>query len=207
MTRGDAAADLAYDDVLLGEVEAGADEVLRVWEPRETCVVLGRGSRGDEVRAAACAREGIRVLRRGSGGGAVVLAPGCVAYAVVLRVQGGRLSAPETMRGVVERHGVALTALCGRAVVPAGVADLALDGRKVSGNAQRRRRRAALVHGTVLYALDGGLAQRVLGRAPRPPAYRAGRSHAEFLGNVPAGAAAIKEALRSAWLVPIGSID
>jgi len=60
-----------------------------------------------------------------------------------------------------------------------------LNGRKVSGSAQRRGRRALLHHGTLLYDFDPALAVRYLKEPSRQPAYRARRSHGEFLGNLP----------------------
>ena len=48
-------------------------------------VVIGRSSRtADEVDLEYCRAEGIPVLRRCSGGAAVVVGPGCLMYSVVL---------------------------------------------------------------------------------------------------------------------------
>ena len=48
-------------------------------------VVVGRNGRiADDVIQETCRADDVRVLRRFSGGGAVVLAPGCLNYAVVL---------------------------------------------------------------------------------------------------------------------------
>ena len=66
----------------------------------------------------------------------------------------------------------------------AGGTDLALNGRKVSGNAQRRGRRALLHHGTLLYAFDASLAARYL-RDPRSPACVPSRSAAHGLPREP----------------------
>jgi len=63
--------------------------------------------------------------------------------------------------------------------------DLAWRDRKVSGNAQRRGRRALLHHGTVLYDFDPALAERYLRQPPRQPAYRMQRGHRAFMGNLP----------------------
>ena len=81
----------------------------------------------------------------------------------------------------------------------AGETDLALGLRKVSGNAQRRGRRALLHHGTLLYGFDPGLVSRYLKEPVRQPAYRAARRHAEFLGVLPLSAEAIRTRLEGAW--------
>jgi lipoate-protein ligase A len=74
-----------------------------------------------------------------------------------------------------------------------------LNDRKVSGNAQRRTQSAILHHGTILYDFDPARAERVLKPPHREPRYRAGRSHAEFLGNVPLSAGEIRGRLADTW--------
>ena len=81
------AANLALDEALLETADEGADagEVLRIWESPQPLVVVGRASRvADEVDEASCRAQGIPVLRRCSGGAAVVVGPGCLMYALVL---------------------------------------------------------------------------------------------------------------------------
>jgi lipoate-protein ligase A len=75
---------------------------------------------------------------------------------------------------------------------------LAIAGRKVSGNAQRRGARALLHHGTLLYAFDARVAQRYLKEPARRPDYRGDRRHAEFLGNLPLSSRQIRDALNGA---------
>lgn len=65
--------------------------------------------------------------------------------------------------------------------VPQGTSDVAVEDRKISGNAQARRWKAVLVHGTLLVDFDFALAERVLLHPPREPEYRQGRSHRDFL--------------------------
>ena len=64
---------------------------------------------------------------------------------------------------------------------PEGTSDVAVGDRKISGNAQARRWRALLVHGTLLVDFDHDLAETVLKHPPREPAYRRGRGHRDFL--------------------------
>jgi len=80
---------LACDEALLDLCESGEErEILRFWQPTEHFVVLGYSSRiSDEVNLASCDAYGIPVLRRPSGGGAVLQGPGCLSYALVLSIQ------------------------------------------------------------------------------------------------------------------------
>src|SRR5262249_7263111 len=73
-------------------------EVLHFWEITRPVVVVGRsGKIAEEVHIEACKADGVEVVRRNSGGGAVVLAPGCLNYSLVVsldRTGGGRVESP-----------------------------------------------------------------------------------------------------------------
>ena len=76
LTLPSLAENLALEEALLEEAETAAAplETLRIWEAVRLGVVVGRSSRVDvEVRAADCREAGVRVLRRISGGAAVVV--------------------------------------------------------------------------------------------------------------------------------------
>jgi lipoate-protein ligase A len=186
---------LQFDEELL----VAGKGVLRFWETAQECVVLGQSGQCErDVNLAACRAASVAVLRRCSGGGAVLLGPGCLNYAIVLplawnpRFRDVRYS----LRWVMERNRRALRIADLRSE---GDCDLALHARKVSGNAQRRTHSAVLHHGTILYDFDASRAERFLRAPHRQPQYRAGRSHWDFLGNVPLGAAEIRRRLADAW--------
>jgi lipoate-protein ligase A len=84
-------------------------------------------------------------------------------------------------------------------VSPRGTTDLALGEHKFSGNAQRRKRHWLLFHGTVLLNFDLTLFGRLLKFPSRVPDYRQGRSHLDFVCNLPVNAAAVKTAVVAAW--------
>jgi lipoate-protein ligase A len=201
LTLATPAADLALDEALLLRAEAGAGgEVLRVWERPAPAVVLGAGGRlADDVDEAACRADGVPILRRASGGGTVLLGAGCLLYTLVLRYD----RAPE-LSAIRSSYAYILTrvgdALLGEgAAEPAGISDLAVAGRKFSGNAQQRKRDHLLHHGTLLYAFDLARVGRYLLPPPRQPEYRAGRAHADFLRNLDLTACEVKRRLRAAW--------
>lgn len=202
-TAGAPADHLACDEALLDLCEAGAERaILRVWEPAAPFVVLGYANRiAEHVDVEACRRLRIPILRRTSGGGTVLQGPGCLNYALAVRHagQGPFAGLHAAMAHVLERHRAMVERLTGRAVEAAGVSDLAIDGRKVSGNSQRRKRRAALVHGTFLLSFDLSLIDAVLPLPARQPAYRERRAHRDFLTNLHVPAASLTDALRRCW--------
>lgn len=195
------AENLALDEALLLRAEGAAGgEVLRLWEWPHPAVVLGAGCRlADDVDEAACQADGVPVLRRSSGGGTVLLGAGCLLYTLVL--DGERAAELAGIRSsyafILSRVAAAFPELGG--VERAGTSDLAASGRKFSGNAQQRKRRFVLHHGTLLYAFDLSRVGRYLLPPPRQPEYRAGRDHAAFLRNLDLPAEEIKRRLRAAW--------
>ncbi len=140
LTLPTAAENLALDEALLEAAEAAGRpmETLRFWEPAEPAVVVGRSSRlGDEVFLDACRAHGVPVLRRSSGGAAIVTGPGCLMYALVLSYEKRPELRPlgSAHRFVLGRIAAALESLR-PGVHCAGTSDLAIGGDRLG---MRRR--------------------------------------------------------------------
>ena len=197
------AENLAADEALLDECEAsGGAGVLRFWEPDAPFVVVGYGNRlSTEANLEFCRQAAIPLLRRCSGGGTVLQGRGCLNYALVLSCEDTPQLAGITTanRFIMERQRIALQDLLGSPVEIKGHTDLARGGLKFSGNAQRRKRRYLLFHGTFLLDFDLGLIERALPMPSKQPDYRAQRPHRDFLTNLGVSATAVKGALRAAW--------
>jgi len=208
LSLADPLANIALDEALLAAAEAGeiTGGVLRLWESPQLMVVLGRSSDPTvEVYLAACQQQQVPVLRRASGGGTVVNGPGCLSYAVVLSYEEfPHLRAiPVAHRFVLERVATSLELLV-PGIALAGTSDLAIPShnrpaKKFSGNAMRCQRSHFLYHGTLLYDFDLGLLDHLLATHTRAPLYRAGRSHSEFVTNLPVGRDELIAALRVGW--------
>ncbi len=195
------AENLALDEALLLAAEAGGPEVLRVWQWPACAVVLGAGGRiADDVDEERCRADHVPLARRASGGGTVLLGHGCLLYSIVLAFarDPALTQIPSSYRYVLGRIADGL-----RSVAPdldlCGSSDLARLDRKISGNAQQRKRTHVLQHGTLLFDFDAEQAARYLKLPPRQPEYRRQRSHRDFLANIPASAEQLKRCLREAW--------
>jgi lipoate-protein ligase A len=202
LTLPGAAENLALDEALLLEAEAGrGGEMLRLWEWPQPAVVLGSGGVvADDVDDSACAADGVPVLRRSSGGGTVLLGRGCLLYSLVLSYERSPLltEVRPSYAWILGRICAALADIApGAAAV--GVSDLALEGRKFSGNAQQRKRRFLLHHGTLLYDFDLSLLARYLRPPPRQPEYRAGRPHLDFVTNLHTPSDELRRRLAVTW--------
>jgi lipoate-protein ligase A len=180
-----------------GDTIAPADdgERLLIWESVQPAVILPRHGEPEAwAHLPACAARGIPLLHRESGGGAVVVGPGCLNVALVLSVD-TRPWLPDIecsykwllgrLAGVLALDGIATRST-----------DLAIRERKFAGHAQRRVRGALLHHGVALYDFDLELIDALLPEPPRRPGWRGDRSHRDFLANVPLARAEIVERLR-----------
>ncbi len=201
LTLDSLAENLALDELLpvLAD-EENAGEALRVWEWPEYAVVLGAGCHvRDDVDVERCERDGVVIRRRSSGGGTVLLGPGCLCYSLVLR-----LDADPALRGIRTSYAWILERVCtALAKLAPGirlvdVSDLAIGDRKISGCSQQRKRQHLLHHGTLLYNFDIGRIGDYLKLPARRPEYRQSRNHEDFLTNIPGGnAKQIGEALQA----------
>ncbi len=201
LTLPSLAENLALDEALLLHAEAGGPEVLRLWQWPTHAVVLGAGGRlADDVEEDACQADDVPIARRSSGGGTVLLGPGCLLFSLVLRFDRDPALSDlhASYRFILGRIQRALEPLAGPIALQ-GTSDLALGERKFSGNAQQRKRTHLLHHGTLLCGFDFAPLERYLKPPPRQPEYRRGRSHADFLTNLPVEAATLMDAIRAAW--------
>ncbi len=140
---------------------------IRLYGWRPACVSLGYPQPETDVDADALRDFGLDLVRRPTGGGAILHAEDEVTYSVVLP----RSLAPSGLfdsyrfiaRGIVlalERLGLAPTFQEGHTgrdplcyLREEGVS-VAVDGRKISGGAQKRTKDALLQHGTLLVSSD-----------------------------------------------------
>ncbi len=158
----DPAENLAFDEALL-RVAPGSP-VLWLWR-NPVCVVVGRGQRiAREVRTEECARDGVPVLRRASGGGTVFHDPGNLNVTLVLpgpadrplEALGKVMSAAVDQLGLVPRIGdrglfVGTAKLCGFAVFRTKTGLLAHSTpRRCSAPSSRVHRRRSSWNGSGL---------------------------------------------------------
>lgn len=206
-TADDLATNLAIDEsLLLLAEETDAFECLRFWEWPQHAVVLGAGGSVEiDVHRQACEFENVPIKRRSSGGGTVLLGQGCLLFSLVLSHRRATeiRDVNASYRWILSRVCSALSDL--GLVTIAGTSDLAIDCVKFSGNAQQRKSRSILHHGTLLYDFDLSCVPRFLKPPERMPAYRAGREHREFVRNIPVSRESLIGRLTRAFEVPLGN--
>jgi len=206
LTLPSPAENLAGDEACLDAAESGAGgEVLRFWESSQPFVVVGYANTvASEVNMGACAARGIPILRRCSGGGTVMQGPGCLNFALILRIRtdGPTRGISTANQFIMERNRTAIAMTMDHppaTIRVQGHTDLTLNGLKFSGNAQRRRQQFLLFHGTLLLDFDAALMSELLPLPSLQPDYRARRDHESFLTRLPISRHQAKAALVQAW--------
>ncbi len=171
-------------------IEGVSDVTAYGWIPAETVAVLGLSQQAQrELRLDALNAAGIPILRRASGGGAVLLSPGVLCFGAF--APPAAISREPDIREAFRLLTAPVVDLCadiGVNACMAGISDIAahLDNRlvKIAGCAQLRKRGAVLVHGSLLVAAEIECFEHYLNFPGETPAYRDNRRHGAFCRNL-----------------------
>lgn len=164
-TPQDPAMNLALDEVLTAEVGSGHRKpTLRMWQWAKPNVVIGRfQSVRNEVNVEKAEELGIDIVRRISGGGAVLNEPaGAITYSIYTPPEFvADLSFPQSYAFYDSWVVEALRDL-GIDAWYEPLNDITSSGGKIGGAAQSRRFGAVLHHTTIAYDLTPGVLLQVL---------------------------------------------
>ena len=208
---------MALDEALAGSVRGGGAPVLRFYRWSPPCLSLGRNQPAEGYDRAAIEAMGLDVVRRPTGGRAV-LHDRELTYSVAVR--DGALGSPRMAYAAVNRALLAGLALLG---VPAALhgrggerapppslapcfgrpveGEVTAAGAKLVGSAQRRWAGVLLQHGSIPLEDDQSAVAGLLrepGPVARPPA-----TLAALLGRVPVWDA-LAAALAEGWRAALG---
>jgi lipoate-protein ligase A len=174
-----------YDlpDAGLLEPSAGRGRSL-IFVPPRILVVIGKGSAEQmELNAENILADDVPVVRRATGGCAVVLTPDMLA--VSLAVYGEKQDKSSVY--FAQFSDLLITALQHQQIsglTMAGISDIALDGRKIVGSSIYRNRQLVFYHAILNVAGDTSLMERYLAHPPRMPDYRRERRHRDFVTSL-----------------------
>jgi lipoate-protein ligase A len=181
-----------------------------VWVPERLMVVIGKGSDAElELIPNALLEDNVPVMRRGTGGCAVVLSPDMVVVSFLLQNDKDRKQG-EYFRLFDNIIIHAFRKLGVQNLEMAGSSDIALKGLKVGGSSIYRNKDVVFFHAII--NLNGGVAamERYLKIPPREPDYRRGRTHKDFVTSFKAQGYEIDPlkldaALKAEWLFHFNS--
>src|SRR5688500_3280938 len=144
-----AALNMAIDEALIENI--GEAPVLRIYGWRPEAVSIGYfQSIKEEVDLEKCSKIGVDVVRRLTGGGAV-LHEFELTYSFITKQYPQKIM--ESYRWICEAIVVSINRMgFDASFVPLN--DIVVKGKKVSGSAQTRRNEVLLQHGTILLGVD-----------------------------------------------------
>lgn len=154
-SENDAFTNMAIDEAVSESVRAGGPPTIRFYGWSPSAVSIGYfQSLESEVDTGRCRELGIDVVRRRTGGGAVYHDnQGEITYSII---------ANEELfpKDIIASYKVICGYICDSLSLLGiesefqPINDIAAGGRKISGNAQTRRKGVLLQHGTILYDVD-----------------------------------------------------
>ncbi|NIP41574.1 MAG: hypothetical protein GWO41_08680 [candidate division Zixibacteria bacterium] len=179
---------------------------LMVWVPENLMVVVGKGSDlEEELLAENILLDHIPVIRRGTGGCAVVLSPEMAVVSFVVE------NDPEKKQNEYFRQFVGIIANAFREmgvenIEMKGISDIAINDLKVAGSSIFRSKYYVFFHSIINLAGNTRPMERYLKFPPREPDYRMNRSHKDFVTSLKEQGYEIdthelEEKLKSEWLL------
>ena len=154
----DPAMNLALEEALFNSLEEGSPGWFLLWQNAPSVIVGRHQNTAEEIDCAKVEAQGIPVVRRMTGGGAVYHDLGNLNFSFLAwRKEAGRIDFSAWLKPVTQ----ALSGL-GLEVAVTGRNDLEIAGRKISGSAQRLQNGRVLHHGTLLVDPDFGAMSALL---------------------------------------------
>ena len=196
---------LAFEEYVLCHRTQG--DYLLLWQNDNTIVVGQNQNTEAEINRAFVEQHHINVVRRSTGGGAVYHDLGNLNYSFITDVGDDGIS----IRRFTEPVVAALRSL-GLNAEASGRNDILVEGRKVSGTAQRRHGGRILHHGTLLFDANPGMVAGALNVDPEKFRSKSTKSVRSRIGNIrdflpndmelPAFWAYLKDALSGGGVTP-----
>lgn len=146
---------VALDEAMLeAHIQGLVPDSLHFYRRSTPTISVGYFQRIEEsVDLEECRRRGIAIVRRKSGGSSIYTDQGQLIYGLVLHEQEVSKDRADTFKVICSALAAALSSL-GADARYRPMNDIEVSGKKVSGNAQLRRKGSVLVHGTVIVGTD-----------------------------------------------------
>jgi lipoate-protein ligase A len=155
-----------------------------IWQPEETVIVLGQSNSIDSaLYTDAVAKDGLRVTKRPSGGETVILTPSTIAFTVAKRFP-VMIPFKEYFKIVNSVVVAGLEEIGVSRLGSNGISDITIGNRKILGSSMRKVNNKLVYHAVLNLGENPAIFGRYLSHPRREPAYRAGRSHSEFVTSM-----------------------
>ncbi len=174
-----------YDlpDSYLFENKIGTSAII-VWEPNETCIVLGRSNNSrDSLYLDNIINDNISVYKRPSGGETVLLSNKMIVISIVVNqtdFKNGKSIFKDYNNKIIS----ALESLGIQNLGFKGISDIAINDLKILGSAIYQNKLVVFYHAVLNVSESTALIEKYLKQPKRQPEYRKNRNHKDFVTSI-----------------------
>jgi lipoate-protein ligase A len=174
-----------YDlpDSYLFENSIGTSAVI-VWEPNETCIVLGRSNNSDDsLYLNNIINDNIPVYKRPSGGETVLLSNKMIVISIAIK-QTDFKSGKSFFKNYNNKIISALESLGIQDLGFKGISDIAINDLKILGSAIYQNKLVVFYHAVLNVSESTALIEKYLKHPKQEPDYRKSRNHKDFVTSL-----------------------
>ncbi|MCK5775680.1 MAG: hypothetical protein KAH25_05880 [Bacteroidales bacterium] len=155
-----------------------------VWQPDQMYLVLGRSNEAKKsLIAKAVDTDQVQVLKRPSGGEAVLLSPKMLVIA--LKYPLNKVAKPHDVFSIAnDSIKNAITKLGVRNITSRGISDICIGEQKILGSAIFKKPKSVFYHAVLNISEDVSLIEQYIQHPKREPEYRKGRNHLAFVSSI-----------------------
>lgn len=166
------------------KILANDDDSFCVWIPDKTYVILGASNSSEtSVNAEKANVDSISILKRSSGGQAVVLTAKMIVFSVLrinpIHVEPKIFFQSFNLKLIEMFESIGISDVEQR-----GISDLAIRGKKIMGSAIYRKRDKFFYHAVLNVSEEPNIIADYLLHPSKEPDYREGRSHLNFITSL-----------------------
>ena len=165
-------------------LESEKDLDFLVWQPDQRYLVLGRSNEAvKSLIAETVDADKVQVLKRPSGGEAVLLSPNMLVIALkvplsmVKKAHDVFVIANDIIKEALAKEGV-------ENITSRGISDICIGEQKILGSAIYKNPDSVFYHAVLNVSEDVNLIERYLQHPKREPDYRKGRNHLAFVSTI-----------------------
>lgn len=173
-----------YDLPDIQVMNSRQDFAFQTWQPDAVYIVLGRSNSADNaIYIDLAEKDGVRIVKRPSGGESVVLSPSMMVFSSKFLLK--KESSPAALFKMVNTHLIESLSNAGiKNLSSKGISDLTINDKKILGSSMYLKNNYLFYHAVLNISEDVSLISKYLKHPSKEPEYRQGRAHKEFITSL-----------------------
>ncbi|MDP3435638.1 MAG: hypothetical protein Q8S04_00190 [Bacteroidales bacterium] len=173
-----------YDLPDIQVMNSRLDFAFQTWQPDAVYIVLGRSNSAERaVYVDLAEKDGVRIVKRPSGGESVVLTPSMMVFSSKFLLK--KESSPATIFKMVNTSLIDSLSTAGiKNLSSKGISDLTINDKKILGSSMYLKNNYLFYHAVLNISEDVSIISKYLKHPSKEPDYRQGRVHKEFITSL-----------------------